>query len=172
MKGCCCVVVADEGRARVFVVEDEAMLGHGRVPVLVERESFVDPMVRLPGRELVSEPMTGRGKGGPGGGVGMQSLDDRRGPRDREERRRHARTVADGLVEMLADEPRGGRVVLAASPKMLGALRDALGRVEQAGFEIVERAEDLTRLGAHDLHAHLAKQGLLPGRPTYHPPRN
>jgi protein required for attachment to host cells len=55
------------------------------------------------------------------------------------------------------------RLILAASPRMLGFLRE-LGGFSQLGVEVREIDRNLVHLSSAQLHDYLAGRGLLPER--------
>ena len=55
-------------------------------------------------------------------------------------------------------------LIVTAESRMLGMLRDAIEKELPATIRVTERAEDLSKLDAPGLHAHLAKEGLIPPR--------
>jgi len=68
--------------------------------------------------------------------------------------------VLDGLINQ--DGYR--HLIIAASPKMLGALRNADGVLSRADLKVEEIAKVMTTMTVAQLHDHLAAQGLIPAR--------
>jgi len=155
------VVVADGSRARFFTLEPAEIPEIEGGPNLVEREDLANPERELPDRELWSEVKTGRNRA-PNGGP-AHGYDDHRAQHEAEYERRFARAVAERAAALAAANGTR-RVVIAAEKRMLGFLRNELGSLERAGVEVREVARDLSKLGARQIHEHLAKEGALPRR--------
>ena len=152
------VVVADGAKARCFTLE-EAPIGEGG-PNLVEHDDLVNPEGDAAGKDLYSDAKSGRNEA-PGGG-GAHGYDDHRSGHEGEVERRFAKSVMDACAEALKQH-QSRRLVLVAEKRMLGHLRAAMDTAA-AGARIEELAKDLTKLSASELHAYLAKEGILPER--------
>ena len=155
----CYVVVADGARARFFAM-DEAVQGAGG-PELVELEDFANPEAESAGKELYSENKSGRNEAPMG--AGAHGYDDHRDRHAAELERRFAKLVM-GRVAQAANARSAQRVVIVAEQRMLGHLRDALAALPSSSWQVTETAKNLSKLSVHELHAHLAKDGLLPER--------
>jgi len=152
-----CLIIADAARARIYAVEPVERDLPGRGVALHERADLVSLERRLRPSEILADSGTGGGHAGTSFG-----LDDHRDEHMREIDRRFAGEIAThaGAVVGAAEL---GRVVLVASPRMLGELRKVLpAQVKRAAIE--ELALDLTRLTTPQVHDHLAALGVMPAR--------
>jgi len=155
-----CVVVADSARARIYSLQiRETPDGSGR-PYLHSERDMVNPGRRARDAEVFtnSRPGTRRGApGGPGHGV-----DDHRNEHSAELERRFANDIVDE-IKRVASSGSCTNLVLAAAPRMLGALRSPACKLQRA-FDVAELDRDLTKLTPTDVHDHLAAKELIPPR--------
>jgi protein required for attachment to host cells len=156
-----CVVVTDGARARFFTLEPVDFPDVESGPRLTEQGNLVNPEKDMPQRELFSNTKTGRNRA-PGGGP-AHGYDDHRDEHENEFERRFARKVAEETTR-IAHSNRAHWIVLAAEPRMLGFLRIELKTVMRNGVEVRELGKDLSKLSSQQVHAHLAKEQLLPAR--------
>jgi protein required for attachment to host cells len=158
------VVVADSGRGRVYALEPEEKQGSTNIPPLREVASMVNSSRRLRDDEVFSESRPGLRQGA--AGVSVHGVDDRRDSHKDELDRRFAGDIVDKVLEVT----RGlgaKRIVLAASPHMLGHLRSRTAKWSESGYEVEELARDLTQLTPAQLHDRLAEEELIPPRSRY-----
>ncbi len=154
-----CVVVADGGRARLFVMAGEEGADLRERPRLVERGALVNSELEVDARERSDDHGTGRRqmfRAGP-----THGYEDRW---DRESIRlkgTFAREVVNAAVRMAADS-RAYEILLVAEPRMLGLIRQHEDAFQKAHIRCTEHAADLTRLSALELHQRLAGVGLVP----------
>lgn len=154
-----CIVVADGGRARLFLaVADDA--AQGRVN-LVERECLVNSDYRAhggdtPGRTK-SEHVTNRQAGD------VHPIDARRDQHRLELERRFAREIAQHLAQFTQGWNHGS-VVLVAEPRLLGLVREPLHKALHRDIELKELAKDYSHLTAAELREHLALNRVIPPR--------
>ena len=80
--------------------------------------------------------------------------------------RRFASDVVDKVLEVTRDLG-AHKIVLAASPNMLGLLRSRTAKWSESGHDVAELARDLTQLSAAQLHDRLAHEELIPPRSRY-----
>ena len=153
-----CVVVADGARARLFALA-EAGIGEGG-PNLVEISDLANSEAEAAGKDLYSEQKSGRNAAPAGGGA--HGYDDHRDRHIQESERRFAKQIAAAAADAVARQ-KAGCLVLAADPRMMGHLRDAMSDIA-AGIRVKEVAKDLTKLSAYELHEHLAGDEVLPAR--------
>jgi protein required for attachment to host cells len=154
-----CVIVADSGRARIFLLEES---GAPRAPFrLIEHGKLANADLRSRGRSVTgrvrTETNTNR-EAGPMHPMGAQ--------RDRhriELERRFSVEIARNAAA-LARNWTTGSVVLVADPRMLGFLRDAVRGELKTGVRVKELAKDYGNLTASSLQDHLAQSGVLPER--------
>ena len=155
-----CVVVADGARARIFSLQiRETPDGTGR-PFLQAERDLVNPGRRARDAEIFTNSRPGSRRGAPGGPG--HSVDDHRNEHTAELERRFAVDIVEE-VERVASNGSCTELVLAAAPRMLGALRSPAGRLNRS-FAVKELSRDLTKLTPTDVHDHLAAKELLPGR--------
>jgi protein required for attachment to host cells len=161
-----CVVVADGARARLFSVQ-EGGIGEGG-PTLVEHAGLSNAEAEVAGKDLFSDEKSGRNDA-PGGG-GAHGYDDHRDRHRDENERRFARDIAAAAADALRREA-AARLVLAADPRMMGHLREALSATA-VDMKVSEVQKDLTKFSVHEVQEHLAAAGVLPareGEPSYVP---
>jgi protein required for attachment to host cells len=150
-----CIAVADASRARLFVL-DRSMDVEGLRETLREERSLVNPARRLPQSELFSDTRAGVNHAG-----GLQyAIDDHREQHIANMDAEFARLVASELGELLRLTPMD-RLILCASPHMLGHLRDARG----GALADAEIPRDLVKLAPNELREQLADYGVLPPKP-------
>lgn len=140
------VLLADDAEAR-FLVNDGPGKGLREVAVLALSQ-FADANIGYTDRP-------GRNTGGPAGAA-RHGID----PRETAEEQSRAR-FADYIADALDQEwpqVRADRLVVAASPKMLGVLRKALRGAPSAALA-GDLAKDLIRIPAADLPRHF--EGLI-----------
>ncbi|MEN6541023.1 host attachment protein [Parvibaculum sp.] len=136
------IVVADGETARIFSA-------HGRTAKLEPAIPYELRMVNPPSREQGTERP----------GRGHESVGQlRHGVQPRVDPHREAkRTFAEEIAELLHGKTRErafDELILAAPPKMLGDLRDALDDKTRALVK-AELHKDLTKLSPAELHAYL-----------------
>ncbi|WP_428264856.1 host attachment protein [Haliangium sp.] len=161
MKSHVCVLTLDASRARLFGLEVQRGPGGESLTKLVEVEDLANPGRRQRASEAFTDSRPGM-HGGAGGGPG-HGLDDGRDAHLDELERRFTVDVVAALgrqVQALG----ASRAVIAASPRMLGHLRETIGGQSKLGVEIDELGKELTKLSPVELHDHLAKDELLPPR--------
>ncbi|MFT3698670.1 MAG: host attachment protein [Kofleriaceae bacterium] len=148
-----CIVVADASRARLFVHERETIVG-GTRDELIEHDDLVNPARRLTNDKLLSDTRVGSNRAGDRHfgfddhrDAHLDALDDA-----------FAREIAQRFIA-LAKNVHASRLVLCASPHMLGRLRQELVGLD--GWRIDEIAKDLVKLAAGDLRSQLADYGVL-----------
>lgn len=154
------LVVADAARARLFTFTPFRQPANG-MPHLVERADLVDPARRLRPSEQLSEtrPPSNRSPSG----VGF-AADDHRQEYLHELDRRFAAEIMRQAEEIIT-ETDSDRLVVVASPNMLGLLREHTAPLRRDGLDIEESAMDLTHEAAPRLERHLTEAGLLPALP-------
>jgi hypothetical protein len=155
-----CIAIVDATRARVYTYQERQDVGGE----LREIADLVNPARRLRPTELFSDgrqgpDMTALGRG--------YAFDDHRDKHLDAWDTRFAKDVV-AEVERLMKTDGYARVILAASPHMLGELRKAGRTLQRArdrnGLEVEEVGHELTNLTSPQLHDHLASLQLLPPR--------
>jgi protein required for attachment to host cells len=153
-----CIAVVDASRARLFTLERSADGGE-LLEELVEQRDLANPARRLRPSELFSDTRPGTGRTG-----GVQyAFDDHRDAHVDRLDAEFARAVVDELAALLRSA-RAQRLILCASPRMLGALRDVGRELRRDMLVIDEVPRDLVKLTPTDLRDQLASYGLLPQR--------
>lgn len=146
------IIAADESRARVLQLQ-----GRGEHEI-VEIEDFLNPNGRLQNRELQTdaEPrFSGHGGvGKPGAAPTSGTASDRETPGAVEHSVKTFARELGNYLEKARTAYRYDRLVLAAPPKFLGALRNELGK-EVAKLVIEELPKDIAGLNPRDLAAYL-----------------
>jgi hypothetical protein len=139
------IVVADSARARLFrIVKTEAP----RAPVaLRELESLVHPEARIKesSRYTDSAPAASRTGKGPG-----HTMDDHRGARDAEERRRFARQIAQAVARSVRAYSQNPVITVASHAMHAGLTAELASELPK---EVYVRSEigELTELSPSEL---------------------
>jgi protein required for attachment to host cells len=140
-----CIAVVDATRARLFTLERTSD-AQGLHEELVEQRDLVNPARRRRGSELFTD---------------SHFFDDHRDASIDELDIVFARKIMDELTS-LTREHAAQRIVVCASPKMLGKLRELAA--PPLPIEMLDR--DLVKLTPTQLREHLAEHGLLPPAPA------
>lgn len=156
-----CVVVADGSGARFFTVEAPEVPGVEPGPNLVEQQDMDNPEATASGRETWTDVKSGRNTARAGGPA--HGYDDHRDSHEEEFSRRFAKRVAECSVE-IAQQHEVKHLVLVASNRMLGLLREAVEIPPGRSIELHDLAKDLVHLNATEIHEHLGGAGLIPPR--------
>lgn len=153
-----CIALVDAARARLFTI-DRITEGEETREELVERADLVNPQRRRRPSELFSDTRPGSGR------VGrlQYGLDDHRDRNIAQLDEKFARMVMANLRELIDERPTQ-RVIVCASPRMLGKLRASAPGILPDEMPVDELASDLVKLSAANLRAELASRGLLPPR--------
>jgi protein required for attachment to host cells len=154
-----CVVVIGGAQARFFTLEPVEFPELESGPRLEGRGAISNPEKEIPGRDLYTDPKTGRSRAPPGGP--SHGYDDHRSQHEDEFDRRFARKVMEKTVR-LAQKNQARCVVLAAPARMLGLLRQDIDIIAKSGIEVRKVGKDMTKFSTTQIHDHLAKKELLP----------
>jgi protein required for attachment to host cells len=154
-----CIVVVDASRARLFTYEREN-LAEGLSEHLIEERDLVNPARRLKDVDLFSDSRSSVSRTG-----GLQyGVDDHREARIERFDTEFSRLIVDQLVGLIrSNHP--SRLIVCASPKMLGEIRAASANLRRGGLAIDEVPRDLVQLATPQLRDRLTEYGLLPARP-------
>jgi protein required for attachment to host cells len=153
-----CIAVVDAARARLFTL-DRFSDPVGVHENLSERIDLVNPARRLTPAQLFSDSRSGLGRSG-----GLQyGIDDHRDAHIDAIDAAFAREIADAIKRLVRDTG-AGRLIVVASPRMLGALRTA--DLRRRGVVIDELGRNYSRLTPAQIHDQLVERGLLPTRPA------
>ena len=157
------IAVLDATRARLFVFTRSSHAS-GIDEQLVEQSDMVNPARRLRPSELFSDSRPSLGR------VGSRqfAVDDHRDAHIDQYDQSFAAAVAAELIR-LADANVPDRIVLCASPRMLGILRSLTARLHRPGRFIDELPRDIVKLTVSQLREYLESYGLLPPRVTAAP---
>lgn len=154
-----CIAVVDASRARLFTYE-RASDTEGLSEHLIEERDLVNLARRLRPVDLFSDSRPGTGRIG-----NLQyGLDDHRDAHIEQLDAEFSRTVIGQLVDLLRAN-HAQRLILCASPNMLGELRNASADLRREDLAIDEVARDLVKLTPSQLRDRLTDYGLLPARP-------
>ena len=139
------------------MVDDPALEGN---PRLIEHDNVVNPLGTLPAREAFSDRPNRKPSGGGPAGAGPVT-DDHRERHEAEDERRFAKLTADA-AQHFARAQGLTRMVLAAGPRTLGALREAFAASTGNDIERVELPLDLSAKALPQIRDALVQRGLLP----------
>lgn len=160
-----CIAVVSEDRARFFKVDPAEFPGLESSPRLIECEKLFNRDRGVPERDLYTDSKTGRGRAPRGGQA--HGYDDHRSQHAEENERQFARKVLK-RISGLAQRNQTRRVVVAASARMLGFLRQEMDILLRNGIEVSELAKDIIKFDTRRIHSLLAQEQLIPRqkRPT------
>jgi protein required for attachment to host cells len=151
-----CIAVVDASRARLFSFE-RSQDPEGMQEKLIEERDLVNPARRLRTSQLFTD------SGSVGGRTGTRQfgLDDHRGAHVDELDAEFSRLVTEQLEELVRARA-AQRVILCASPNMLGVLREVRRRRPASAIPVDEISRDLVKLTPAVLRTQLASYGVLP----------
>lgn len=155
-----CIAVVDASRARLFTFQRSSH-DSGVDEQFIEQSDMINPARRLRPSELFSDTRPGISRVGPK----QFSVDDHRDAHLDHYDQAFAAAVAVELGRMASDS-NPDRVVLCASPRMLGMLRDVTTALHKPGRVIDELPRDIVKLTTPELRDYLESYGLLPPRVT------
>jgi hypothetical protein len=164
------IVAVNREQARFFTLEPQQFPQWESGPRIQELEALINPEAMAPAQERYADSKTGRGSAP--GSVSVHGYDDKRDQHLDELRRRFAGRV----LEHIRRQARGvGRrsLIVAASVRMRRFLTPDLNLLARQGWEIHRVSKNLIRLSPHQIHAQLARLGLVPqqSRPSRRPKR-
>jgi len=153
-----CIAIVDASCARFFV-HKRAVDADGTLDELTERFDLVDPGRRLTSNELFSDSRVSSNR------MGHRHFgyDDHRDAHRANMDREFAREIVS-KIEELVEATASHRLVLCASPHMLGFVREMLK--PRADLVIQELARDFVKSSVAELRRHLAAHHLLPAAPS------
>jgi protein required for attachment to host cells len=151
-----CIALVDATRARLFTF-DRVTEGLETREELVERIDFANPQRRKRPSEVFSQTRRGSSRTGD-----LQyAFDDHRDHHVSQLDDKFARMTMAALRELI-DEHATRRVVICASPRVLGRLRAAAPGILPGDIALDELPRDLVRLSSSEVRAELASRKLLP----------
>ncbi len=153
-----CIVVVDATRARFFTY-DRSVEAEGISEVMSERTDLVNPQRRKTPHELFTDSRPGSSRVA---GRGFAFNDHRDAHMDHIDAE-FARDIA-AAIDRTVRAHGATRLIICASPRMLGALRAAEFRRE--GLVIDEMRRDFSKLTPTQIQDRLVGHGLLPPPPT------
>ncbi|HEX7841782.1 MAG TPA: host attachment protein [Kofleriaceae bacterium] len=136
-----CIAIVDATRARIYTCDRTADPGGAHA-------AFVGALHEA--SDLVN----------PGGATGDHREGDHRESDHRESDRRFAHQVIDE-IDRVAREQALDRVLLVATPAMLGELRRGFGALQRPELKLEYVAHDLARLTSPQIHDYLAQLRLV-----------
>jgi protein required for attachment to host cells len=149
-----CIAIVDATRARLFQFE-RASDPEGLHDQLTELRDLVDPARRLRPSELFS----GSGPGANHAGQHGYTFDDHRDEHIAHLDADFARSIIAELAGLVAGVD---RLIICASPRMLGQLREVIGMLQRPDLTVDEIPRDLVKLTPPQLREQLTTYGLLP----------
>jgi len=150
-----CIAVVDASRARLFSFR-RSQNAEGMQEQLTEEKDLVNPARRQRPSELFSD------SGGSGRTGQLQyGIDDHREAHVEQLDAEFSRLITSELADLVRATGTQ-RLIVCASPRMLGELRDARTRLPASDVKIDEIARDLVKLTPTMLRSQLASYGLLP----------
>lgn len=152
-----CIAIVDSTRARLFTFDRTADV-EGIHEELSERTDLVNPARRLTPTQLFSDTRTNSNRTGQRHYGSDDHVDAHLDQLDAE----FARSIA-GAIERTIRETASHRLIVCASPQMLGQLRAA--ELRHDGLVIDEIASDFVKLTPPQIHDKLVEHGLLPAPP-------
>lgn len=151
-----CIALVDATRARLFTFE-RVTEGPNTRDELIERTDLVNPQRRRRPSELFSDTRPGSSRTGH-----LQfAFDDHRDHHISQIDDKFALMTMAALRELIDEYP-AQRVVLCASPRMLGRLRAAAPGLLPRDIALDELPRDLVKLAPGHVRAELAARELLP----------
>jgi protein required for attachment to host cells len=154
-----CIAIVDAARARIYTY-DQTTDGERSAPAGALHEEIDLVNAGRRGHDLYSTTKPGIKRNAPGSGT----TDDHRDAHTDELDRRFARHVISE-IDRISREHAHDRVLLVASPAMLGELR-GVDRALRPELQVEYVARDLARLTSPQIHDHLAQLRLVaPRRP-------
>lgn len=151
-----CIALVDATRARLFTFE-RVTEGAETRDALIERTDFVNPQRRRRPSEVFSDTRPGSSR------IGhlQYAFDDHRDHHISQLDDKFARMAMAALRELIDEHPTQ-RVVICASPRMLGRLRAAAPGLLPDDIALDEVPRDLVKLSPGIVRAELASRSLLP----------
>jgi protein required for attachment to host cells len=151
-----CIAVVDASRARLFTYERSANV-EGVQEHIIENYDLVNPARRMRDGELFSESRPSLGRTGD-----LQyTIDDHRNAHVDALDAEFSRAIV-GELNALLRSTHAKRVIVCASPRMLGELREA---GLPGDVELDEIPRNLVKLSPPQLREQLGDYGLLPTQP-------
>jgi len=154
------IIIADGARARFItaeVVEDPDLEGS---PRLTEHGNLVHPIRDVPEREEFSDRPSRKPAGAGPHGAGP-ATNDHRERHAAEDERRFAQSMLEAIPRFARDHELR-RVVLAATPRLLGVLRGQLDPTALRAIQLEELALELSGSSLSQIREVFTKRGILP----------
>ena len=156
-----CVVVASGAHARFFTLKSSEAPVLESGSKLIERGELSNQEKEIPGRELYADLKSGRSRAPHGGPA--HGYDDHRLQHE-DECDRHFASEVLKKADSFARAEQASHVIVIASARMLGYLRQHLEIIMKRGVKVHELAKDISKFHSAEIHDYLAKEGLLPVR--------
>jgi protein required for attachment to host cells len=153
-----CIAVVDASRARLFTYERAADPG-ALSEQLTETRDLVNPARRLKAADLYSDTRPGTNRTG----TLQYGFDNHREAHLERLDVEFSREIVGELVALLGSS-RASRLIVCASPNMLGELRNAGAALRRDDVAIDEVPRNLVKLTPAELRDRLTDYGLLPAR--------
>lgn len=156
-----CVVVTGGARARFFTLEPVEFPELDSGPRLVHWKDIFNPQKESAGKDLYTDPKTGRGRAARGGPA--HGYDDHRSHYKDELDRRFSRQILDEAFSLVKTN-HARYVILVAPAPMMGIFRQELHILDKYGIIVKKVAKDMTKFSPLHIHESLAMKNMLPGR--------
>ncbi|HEU4734732.1 MAG TPA: host attachment protein [Kofleriaceae bacterium] len=154
-----CIAIIDASRARLFTFERIAGVDAPEEQ-LTEQRDLVNPARRLRPSELFSDSRPGSSRTGDN----QFGFDDHRDAHIDQLDIEFARDVVSEIEELLRSSG-ARRLIVCASPRMLGTLREVGRDLRRDGLVIDELPRDLVKLTPPQVRERLTSYSLLPPPP-------
>jgi len=149
-----CIAIVDAAHARIYSYQQLDQ----RAPTLQEERSLANAGRQEHDKFSTTKPGNRWQEGGRG------STDDHRNNNVAMQEEKFAKVVVDEIVKLVREQG-FPHVIVVASPKMLGQLRQADGVLRKMEIGFDEIAQDLAWLSSPQVHDHLAAMKLIEPRP-------
>ncbi|MDY7033822.1 MAG: host attachment protein [Thermodesulfobacteriota bacterium] len=157
----CCLVVSSETHTRFFTLESAESPEVESGPNLISQGELSNTEREMPKSTLFADSKTGRGRTPKGGAV--HGYDDHRTHHEEEFERFFARKIME-KTRQLARVSHNNHVVIAASARMLGFLRQEMDILHRDGLQVQQLAKNMTQFSPWEIHDRLAREQLVPPR--------
>jgi len=155
-----CIAVVDATHARLFTL-DRTSDATGVHEELSEDRDLVNPARRLRPSELFTETRPPLGRTG-----GVQyTIGDHRDEHIDEMDAEFSRAITSEVADLIREKG-AERLIVCASPRMLGNLREVRGALASGALVIDEIPRNLTKLTPTQIREHLESYGLVPTPPA------
>ena len=153
------VLVIGGAEARFFKLESAEFPEIESSPKLIEFHTLTNPEKKATGREIYSDPKTGRSRA-PGGGP-SHGYDDHRDEHEVEFDRRFVKKIIDTTRKFIK-KVKPENLIIVASSRMMGILGAELKSLHKTVQKLIKIQKDMTKFHPQQIHNNLAKEGVIP----------